>query len=263
MVALHCQLNRHDHANQIPFDSQGIDRVLASAAANCLRTSQSWQVVFLDQAAPNQIRSDAFNVHSTIDNHRCQWRDGLIRFAGKFGRHLILLLVNEDQSLRQITNLLWVSANLIRLVINYSHNREKTMKKFAIAVIVAGTLTGCATVRQSDLDAWVGMPVEALDTQSFFITLPMTKKVTASGIEVRNYANTKVLQDCDDTAYATPVKGGSVTAYGTTTCTSSKVGCNNIFYIKNGKVLEYAPTGQCMTNETVRPQKRYLDMIGK
>jgi hypothetical protein len=137
------------------------------------------------------------------------------------------------------------------------------MKKFALMVIAAGTLAGCGTVRQTDLDAWVGMPVEALDTQSFFITLPMSKKVTDSGIEVRNYANTKVLQDCDDTAFAAPIKGGSVTAYGTTTCTSSTVGCNNIFYIKAGKVLEYAPTGMCKTDDRVRPQKRYLEMIGK
>ena len=40
-------------------------------------------------------------------------------------------------------------------------------------------------------------------------------------------------------------------------CTSGWVGCNNIFYIKDGKVIEYAPTGRCYTNETVQPQERY------
>lgn len=132
-----------------------------------------------------------------------------------------------------------------------------------IAIAAALLLAGCGTVRQSDLDTWVGAPVEALDTHSFFVTLPMTKKVTASGIEVRNYANIKVVEDCDDMAYAAPVRGGSAYAYGAGSCSSTKVGCSNIFYIKGGKVLEYAPTGRCKTDERVRPQKRYLDMIGR
>jgi S1-C subfamily serine protease len=79
-------------------------------------------------------------------------------------------------------------------------------------------------VRQQDLDSWVGMPVEALDTHSLFITVPIFKTYSASGIEIRNYANGN---------------------------------CNNIFYIRDGKVLEYAPTGRCYTNDSVRPQSRY------
>jgi hypothetical protein len=39
--------------------------------------------------------------------------------------------------------------------------------------------------------------------------------------------------------------------------------CNNIFYIKDGKVVEYAPTGNCYTDETVRPQARYLQFRNK
>jgi hypothetical protein len=138
------------------------------------------------------------------------------------------------------------------------------MKRIATIAILVSSLAGCAMVRQSDLDAWVGMPVEALDTQSFFITLPMSKRVTPSGIEIRNYANTVVVQDCDDSGYGTVSKNGkTINTYGSTACVSSKAGCNNIFYIKDGKVLEYAPTGQCMTDDRVRPQRRYLDMIGK
>ena len=132
-----------------------------------------------------------------------------------------------------------------------------------LIITAALLLAGCGTVRQSDLDAWVGAPVEALDTHSFFITLPMTKRVTTGGIEVRNYDNTRVIQDCDDMAYAAPVRGGSAYAYGAGSCSSTKIGCSNIFYIKAGKVLEYAPTGRCKTDERVRPQKRYLDMTGK
>ena len=51
-------------------------------------------------------------------------------------------------------------------------------------------VTGCV-VRQQDLDSWVGMPVEALDTHSLFITVPMHKTISASGLEIRNYANGK------------------------------------------------------------------------
>ena len=34
--------------------------------------------------------------------------------------------------------------------------------------------------------------------------------------------------------------------------------CNNIFYIKEGVIIEYAPTGRCYTDETVQPEPRYL-----
>ena len=41
-------------------------------------------------------------------------------------------------------------------------------------MFIAVSVAGCA-VRQPDLDVWVGMPVEALDTHSLFITFPMYK----------------------------------------------------------------------------------------
>ena len=47
--------------------------------------------------------------------------------------------------------------------------------KLIVAIIIAVSPAGCLSVRQQDLDAWVGMPVEALDTHSFFITVPMYK----------------------------------------------------------------------------------------
>jgi hypothetical protein len=45
------------------------------------------------------------------------------------------------------------------------------------------------------------------------------------------------------------------------TCSSGWVGCNNIFYIKDGKVIEYAPTGNCFTDERVQPQARYKTLM--
>lgn len=39
-------------------------------------------------------------------------------------------------------------------------------------------LIGCATVHQEDLDAWVGVPVAALDMHSIFLTFPMARTLT-------------------------------------------------------------------------------------
>ena len=127
--------------------------------------------------------------------------------------------------------------------------------KGLIVIALAVSILGCH-VRQKDLDAWVGMPVEALDTHSFFITVPMYRTMTESGIEIRNYANGRAVSNCFGTAGATNY-GGFVNANAFTTCSGGRIVCNNIFYIKNGKVLEYAPTGRCYTNETVQPEARY------
>ena len=133
---------------------------------------------------------------------------------------------------------------------------------FLIAVVCL-MMAGCATVRQvrqQDLDAWVGMPVEALDTHSLFLTVPMYRTVSSSGIEIRNYANGADVARCFGSGSAYAGGGRTVNATTFSTCTSNRVVCNNIFYVKDGKVLEYAPTGQCYTDDSVRPQKRYLNL---
>lgn len=126
-----------------------------------------------------------------------------------------------------------------------------------IAVVIV--ITGCATVRQQDLDAWVGVPVEALDTHSLFITVPMYRTRTESGIEIRNYANGRDITQCFGNAGANAY-GNYVTANAFSTCSSGRIVCNNIFYIKDGKIIEYAPTGRCYTDATVQPQARYKRM---
>ena len=138
------------------------------------------------------------------------------------------------------------------------------MKKLLV-VLMCVLLVGCAmfkTVRQQDLDIWVGVPVEALDTHSFFLTLPMIRTVTESGIEIRNYANVVNLSRCSGNAWAS---GGSnyVNLNAFSNCIGRSVGCHNLFYIKDGKVIEYAPTGRCYTDETTNPQPRYLRLIGE
>lgn len=129
--------------------------------------------------------------------------------------------------------------------------------KVIVIVSLVAFITACATVRQQDLDAWVGMPVEALDTHSIFITMPMYRTVTGSGIEIRNYTNGKNVANCFGTAGASRT-GAFVNANAFTTCSSGRIVCNNIFYIKNEKVLEYAPTGRCFTDKRAQPQARYL-----
>ncbi len=123
-------------------------------------------------------------------------------------------------------------------------------------IIVAGItsllLGGCSvpevqpTVHQSDLDAWVGVPVKALDTHSFFLTLPLERSFTDDGLEIRNYVNEGIISDCVTIGY-------------NVVCRERKGGCHNIFYIRDGYVVEYRPTGsggvECYTGEITRPQE--------
>jgi hypothetical protein len=126
------------------------------------------------------------------------------------------------------------------------------MAMSAMALLVSG----CAGVRKVDLDAWAGVPVEALDTHSFFVTLPVARSVSASGVEIRNYVNSREFASC--VSRSLPSGSKFVPPSAVTNCSAGTAACNNIFYIRDGVVLEYAPTGQCRTNETVQPEARYL-----
>jgi hypothetical protein len=104
------------------------------------------------------------------------------------------------------------------------------------------------------------MPIEALETHSFFVTVPLYKTKTESGIEVWNYANGADVATCFGNASAV---GGSryVNINSFSTCSSNRVVCNNLFYIKNKKIEEYKPSGRCYTDETVQPEGRYRKRI--
>lgn len=125
------------------------------------------------------------------------------------------------------------------------------------AVVVLG---GCLTVRQEDLTSWVGQPVVELDTHPVFLTMPVVKTVTPQGIEIRNYVNGRNLASCSAGGFATN-NGGFVNASTFNACTQNFAACNNIFYIKDGKIIEYAPTGsggmRCFTNETLQPRRHF------
>lgn len=128
------------------------------------------------------------------------------------------------------------------------------------AIALAMMLVGCATVRQVDLDAWVGQPVVALETHPVFITVPVVKTVASDGTQIWNYVNGANVGQC--------AGGGSV--WGTTvnyavysqfaSCMQRFAACNNIFYIRDGKVIRYTPVGtggaRCYTTEQLQPQFR-------
>jgi len=134
----------------------------------------------------------------------------------------------------------------------------------ALVVLFLGACAPSLSVRQQDLDAWVGQPVAALDTQPFFLTLPMVKTVTDSGIEIRNYVNGANIATCIDTGNAMSYNYmvDYVNYTEMTNCMSQFSACNNIFYIKDGKILEYAPTPsgnmRCYTTEQVLPNTKHL-----
>jgi hypothetical protein len=134
-----------------------------------------------------------------------------------------------------------------------------TFKVFISSFFIVLFISGCAfkSVRQQDLNAWEGVSVEELDRHSLFLTLPLIKTKTESGVEIRVYPNKVNLGSC--------YGSGSVNTNGYLNysqfsmyqnCSSQLVGCDNIFYIKDKKVLEYKPVGRCYTDETVQPEKR-------
>jgi hypothetical protein len=137
------------------------------------------------------------------------------------------------------------------------------MKRIIIllTLITLGCATG-KTVRSKDLYAWIDVPVEALDTHSFFITLPMIRTITKDEVEIRNYVNKRNIGSCFNLGYSNTGTTLSNVAFNSfATCLSSFVGCNNVFYIKNDHVIEYVPVGQCYTDDFVQPESRYKRLM--
>ena len=125
------------------------------------------------------------------------------------------------------------------------------MKKLFLIIVIALVLSGCV-VRQEDLDAWVGQPIEALETHSFFVTVPLIKTKTSSGIEIWNYRNGQMHTSCYGNA-----SGGYLSTNLFANCSSGEIVCNNLFYIKDGYVLEYKPSGRCYTDATLQPERGF------
>ena len=141
--------------------------------------------------------------------------------------------------------------------------RDNHMLKLTMAMVLVSLVAACTTtvrtVRQQDLDAWVGVPLEALDAHRFFMKVPMFRTITDNGTEIRNYAYGYSFGNCFRNAGASHV-GDFVNEHVFIACSSSRIVCNSIFYSKEGKILEYAPTGRCDTDESLQPEGRYLGL---
>jgi len=124
-----------------------------------------------------------------------------------------------------------------------------------IALAFISLITACTSkplAQQHALDTWAGVSVETLDTHAFFMTVPMFRTKTGSGTEIRNYAYGYDFQACANKAGASNI-GDFLSEEAFIACSSSRIVCNNLFYIKEGLVLEYAPTGRCDTDERIQP----------
>ena len=109
-------------------------------------------------------------------------------------------------------------------------------------------------VQQEDLVSWENQPVSLLDTHPFFMTVPMEKIFFNDGVEIRNYHNGRIVSICSGN---TNFNVNSSYANSYANCFENDIVCNNLFYIKDGKVLKYEPVGRCYKDETLRPSKMY------
>ena len=142
------------------------------------------------------------------------------------------------------------------------------MQPFVFVGLAIALLSSCASVRQSDLDAWINVPVIALDTHSFFLTLPMVKTITESGVEIRVYSNKQGFSMCAGSGFgnANSPKGSSMSYSNFSAfqnCTSKMVGCDGVFYIRDSKVIEAKAVGRCFTTDATRPEPGYERFLKK
>jgi hypothetical protein len=110
---------------------------------------------------------------------------------------------------------------------------------------------GCSTTsKQTISESWKGLPTVALDTHSYWVTIPMKRVFTADGTEMRFYIDSGNFTYCS----------GGRRSY---SCLSELVTCNNIFYIKNGFVQKYEPAGSCYTKEVQLPEGNFLRPVNE
>jgi hypothetical protein len=128
------------------------------------------------------------------------------------------------------------------------------------AISLFALLAGCASVRQVDLDSWIGQPVAALETHPIFITVPVLKTIASDGTEIWNYVNGANVGQCTGggNVYGRQLSSTSYTQFAS--CMQQFAACNNIFYIRGGIVQRYTPIGtggmRCYTTEQLQPNYR-------
>lgn len=122
-------------------------------------------------------------------------------------------------------------------------------------------LSGCLSVREEDLNSWVNRPVLDLELHPFLITMPVVKTKASDGTEIWNYVNGGNIGSCTGFGSATFNGKSGYLDYANysqfSNCMQRFAACNNIFYIKDGRVLSYNPVGtggaRCYTNAKLQP----------
>ncbi len=132
------------------------------------------------------------------------------------------------------------------------------MKLKYLSILSVICLSACASVRQEDTDSWVGAPVSALETHPVFLTMHLVRARASDGTEIWNYVNGTNVSSCS--SFATASNNGYLdmaTYNGFSSCMSTFKACNNIFYVKNGRVTAYTPIGtgggRCYTDDRAKP----------
>lgn len=129
--------------------------------------------------------------------------------------------------------------------------------KYFLGFLIAIFVTGCATVRQEDLDSWVGQPVSALEVHPVFLTVPVVKTRTSDGTQIWNYVNGRNISQCSNggAIYGQFVSFAAYNSF--SSCVSNFAACNNIFYIKDNTIVRYTPVGtggiRCYTTKELQP----------
>lgn len=125
----------------------------------------------------------------------------------------------------------------------------------ALTCISIALIGGC--VSKQDLDSWQGIPVVELDKHPFFLTVPVVRTIASDGTEIRNYVNGQNVASCSGGGQIFKSTVDMASYSGFSSCMQKFQACNNIFYIKDGRVQQYIASGSggaiCVTDESMRP----------
>jgi hypothetical protein len=126
-----------------------------------------------------------------------------------------------------------------------------------LILTICPLVSGCASVRKEDTDAWAGQTVSVLDKHPVFLTLRVVRAISEDGTEIRDYVNGKEVVSCSGGGAVFAGAVGMATYNQYMQCSSAVPTCHNIFYIRKGIVERYVPVGtggaRCFTDERARP----------
>jgi hypothetical protein len=140
---------------------------------------------------------------------------------------------------------------------------DETMQRLALMSLLATSMIcGCASVRQADLDVWVGQPMVALETHPFFLTVPVVKTQASDGTEIWNYVNGANLGSCSGggSIYSGTVDYATYSKF--SSCVQRFAACNNIFFIRDGRVTKYSQSAQ-VEHAAIQRSSYNRDLVGQ